>query len=116
MATMYYDKDADLSIIQRLKVAIIGANRPRLYWAMCAAQALGAVPVPIYSDSVAEEMAYVLVYAGKDSLNSKTLGDRVIGVSIPGYTDEALNAVTKLIRGASTGGGPWSAIAVPFKP
>ena len=63
-----------------------------------------------------QEMAYVLVYASKDSLNSKTLNDRVIGVSIPGYTDEALNAVTKLIRGASTGGGPWSAIAVPFKP
>ena len=45
------------------KFAIIGANRPRLYWAMCAGQALGAVPVPIYADSVAEEMAYVLEHA-----------------------------------------------------
>src|SRR5262245_65244140 len=45
------------------KVAIIGSNRPRLYWAMCAAQALGAVPVPIYADSVAEEMAYILDHA-----------------------------------------------------
>ncbi len=45
------------------KLAIIGSNRPRLYWAMCAAQALGAVPVPIYSDSVAEEMAGVLEHA-----------------------------------------------------
>ena len=45
------------------KVAIIGTNRPRLYWAMCAAQALGAVPVPIYADSVAEEMAYILDHA-----------------------------------------------------
>jgi long-chain acyl-CoA synthetase len=45
------------------KVAIIGSNRPRLYWAMCAAQAIGAVPVPIYADSVAEEMAYVLEHA-----------------------------------------------------
>ena len=42
------------------KLAIIGTNRPRLYWAMCAAQALGAVPVPLYADSVAEEMAYIL--------------------------------------------------------
>src|SRR5262249_59631901 len=42
------------------KFAVIGANRPRLYWAMCAGQALGAVPVPIYPDSVAHEMAYVL--------------------------------------------------------
>jgi long-chain acyl-CoA synthetase len=45
------------------KVAIVGTNRPRLYWSMCAAQALGAVPVPIYADSVAEEMAYVLGHA-----------------------------------------------------
>lgn len=45
------------------KLAIVGANRPRLYWAMCAAQALGAIPVPLYADSVAEEMAYVLDHA-----------------------------------------------------
>jgi long-chain acyl-CoA synthetase len=45
------------------KFAVIGGNRPRLYWAMCAGQALGAVPVPIYADSVAEEMAYVLDHA-----------------------------------------------------
>jgi long-chain acyl-CoA synthetase len=45
------------------KVAIVGGNRPRLYWAMCAAQALGAVPVPLYADSVADEMAYVLDHA-----------------------------------------------------
>ncbi|WP_349369424.1 AMP-binding protein [Salinarimonas sp.] len=45
------------------KVAIVGANRPRLYWAMAAAQWIGAVPVPVYADSVAEEMAYVLAHA-----------------------------------------------------
>jgi long-chain acyl-CoA synthetase len=45
------------------KIAIIGKNKPRLYWAMCAAQALGAIPVPIYADSVADEMAYVLEHA-----------------------------------------------------
>ncbi|WP_293856348.1 long-chain fatty acid--CoA ligase [uncultured Alsobacter sp.] len=44
-------------------VAVIGSNRPRLYWSMMAAQMLGAVPVPVYSDSVAEEMAYVLAHA-----------------------------------------------------
>ena len=32
------------------KLAIIGDNRPRLYWAIAAAQALGGVPVPIYQD------------------------------------------------------------------
>ncbi len=45
------------------KIAIVGFNRPRLYWSFAAAQALGAVPVPVYSDSVAEEMAYVLNHA-----------------------------------------------------
>jgi long-chain acyl-CoA synthetase len=43
--------------------AIVGYNRPRLYWAMCAGQALGAVPVPLYADAVADEMAYVLDHA-----------------------------------------------------
>ena len=45
------------------KVAIVGDNRPRLYWTMTAVQALGAVPVPLYQDSVAEEMTYVLDHA-----------------------------------------------------
>jgi long-chain acyl-CoA synthetase len=45
------------------KVAIVGANRPRLYWSMVAAQAIGAVPVPVYADSVAEEMSFVLGHA-----------------------------------------------------
>ena len=40
-------------------LAIIGDNRPRLYWAMAAAQALGGVPVPLYQDAVAAEMIYV---------------------------------------------------------
>ena len=41
-------------------VAVIGRNRPALYWSMVAAQKVGAVPVPLYQDAVAEEMAYVL--------------------------------------------------------
>lgn len=45
-------------------VAIIGRNRPYLYWSMVAAQSVGAVPVPVYQDSVAEEMAYVLGHCG----------------------------------------------------
>ena len=45
-------------------IAIIGRNRPYLYWSMVAAQMAGAVPVPVYQDSVAEEMAYVLDHCG----------------------------------------------------
>lgn len=41
-------------------VAIIGRNRPAHYWAMVAAQMCGAIPVPLYQDAVASEMAYVL--------------------------------------------------------
>ncbi len=46
------------------KVLIVGDNRPRLYWTMCTAQAIGAIPVPVYQDSVAREMAYVVDHAG----------------------------------------------------
>ena len=46
------------------KVAIVGANRPRLYWTFAAVQSLGGVPVPVYADAVAEEMAFVLDHAG----------------------------------------------------
>ena len=45
------------------KIAIVGSNRPRLYWTFIAAQSLGAVPVPVYADSVADELAYVLGHA-----------------------------------------------------
>jgi long-chain acyl-CoA synthetase len=41
-------------------VAIIGRNRPALYWSMVAVQKVGGVPVPLYQDAVTEEMAYVL--------------------------------------------------------
>src|SRR3954468_6396145 len=44
-------------------VAIVGANRPKLYWSVTAAQVLGAVPVPVYADAVADELAYVLAHA-----------------------------------------------------
>lgn len=45
-------------------VALLGPNRPHLYWTMVAAQMCGAVPVPIYHDSVGEEIAYVLDHCG----------------------------------------------------
>lgn len=45
-------------------VAIIGRNRPAHYWSMVAAQMCGAVPVPLYQDAVASEMAYVLGHSG----------------------------------------------------
>ena len=44
-------------------VGIVGENRPRLYMAMMAAQAVGAIPVTMYQDAVAQEMVHVLMDA-----------------------------------------------------
>ena len=45
-------------------LAIIGDNRPRLYWSMAAVQCLGGVPVPMYQDAPAAEFTFVLQDAG----------------------------------------------------
>jgi long-chain acyl-CoA synthetase len=39
-------------------MVVIGANRPRLYATMLAAQSLGAIPVPLYQDAVAAECVF----------------------------------------------------------
>lgn len=54
----------DLGVAPGDHVAIIGRNRPYLYWSMISVQMCGAVPVPLYQDAVAEEMAYVLDHCG----------------------------------------------------
>ena len=54
----------DLGVKKGDFVAIIGRNRPSMYWGIVAVQMLNAVPVPLYQDSVAEEMAYVLEHCG----------------------------------------------------
>ena len=55
---------AGLGFAKGDRIAIAGANRPRLYWTITAAQMLGAVPVPVYANSVADEIALVLESAG----------------------------------------------------
>ena len=42
------------------KLGIIGNNMPQLYWAQMAAQSLGGMAVPLYQDSIAKELAFVL--------------------------------------------------------
>jgi long-chain acyl-CoA synthetase len=39
-------------------MVVLGANRPRLYATMLAAQSLGAVPVPLYQDAAAAECVF----------------------------------------------------------
>ena len=52
-----------IGLTEGKKVAILGANRPRLYWSILACQSLSAIPIPIYADSVAEEIAFILEHA-----------------------------------------------------
>ncbi|PTD95481.1 AMP-dependent synthetase/ligase [Pseudothauera lacus] len=51
---------AELGFKRGDRLAIIGDNRPRLYWSVAACQCLGGIPVMLYQDAVAQEMAYVL--------------------------------------------------------
>ncbi|MCC0070673.1 MAG: long-chain fatty acid--CoA ligase [Rhodobacteraceae bacterium] len=86
-----------LGIARGDHVAIIGRNRPALYWSMVAAQMCGAVPVPLYQDAVADEMAYVLdhcgaryVICGDQEQVDKVLEvqDRVTGIEQIAYLDK----------------------------
>jgi long-chain acyl-CoA synthetase len=45
------------------KLAVIGENRPRLYFAQVSAMCLGGIAVPAYQDAIAAELAYVLDHA-----------------------------------------------------
>jgi long-chain acyl-CoA synthetase len=45
------------------KVTVVGDNRPRLYWAQVSAQSLGGIAVPVFQDSIASELVYVLNHA-----------------------------------------------------
>jgi long-chain acyl-CoA synthetase len=44
-------------------MVVIGANRPRLYACMLAAQSLGAVPIPLYQDAVGAECVFPITNA-----------------------------------------------------
>ena len=54
---------AALGFGQGEKLSVIGDNRPRLYWAQVAAQALGGISAPVYQDSIARELEYVWSHA-----------------------------------------------------
>ena len=54
---------ASLGFARGDKTAIVGDNRPALYWTMLATQALGGVPVPLYQDSIEKEMQFIVDHA-----------------------------------------------------
>jgi hypothetical protein len=59
---------------------------------------------------------YLLIYASQEPLPYQSLKNRVSGLSIPIEDDDALNTVTKLIRGTTKASGPWAAFASEFPP
>jgi long-chain acyl-CoA synthetase len=63
-------------------VAFLGDNRPRLYAAMAAAHWLGAIAVPLYPDSTAEEIAGPLKSAGVTHVfaENQEQVDKLIGI------------------------------------
>ncbi|MBL8472126.1 MAG: AMP-binding protein [Rhodocyclaceae bacterium] len=95
-------------------LAIIGDNRPRLYWAIAAAQVLGGVPVPLYQDAVAAEVGFVLDNAdishalAEDQeqvdklLEASTAAARKLRIyyddprGLRGYADDAVLSCTQL--------------------
>jgi long-chain acyl-CoA synthetase len=54
---------ASLGLSRGDKTAVVGDNRPELYWAMLATQALGGIPVPLYQDSIEREMQFIVDHA-----------------------------------------------------
>ncbi|MCY7371109.1 MAG: AMP-binding protein, partial [Polaromonas sp.] len=54
---------AEAGLTRGEHIIVIGANRPRLYATMLAAQALGAVPIPLYQDAVAAECVFPIANA-----------------------------------------------------
>ncbi|HKU95793.1 MAG TPA: AMP-binding protein [Vineibacter sp.] len=54
---------ASLGFARGEKLTVIGDNRPQLYAAQLSASALGGYSVPVYQDSIAAELVYVLNHA-----------------------------------------------------
>ncbi|WP_315898810.1 AMP-binding protein [Tateyamaria omphalii] len=79
----------DLGVQPGDHIAVIGRNRPYLYWSMMAAQMAGAIPVPLYQDAAAEEMAYTLDHSGARFViaGDQEQVDKVIEVQaqLPGF-------------------------------
>ncbi len=81
---------AALGFQRGMNLAVVGDNRPRLYWAMAAAQSLGGVAVPLYQDAPAADMAYVLDNAEIDFaiVEDQEQVDKLLDIrgSVPGLS------------------------------
>ena len=107
---------ASLGFARGDRVAIVGDNRPELYWAVMAVQALGGVPVPIYQDSIEREMEYIVDHAEARFavVEDQEQVDKLLGVrarchrlqhvvyddprGMRGYTESGLSSLAELIE------------------
>ncbi len=102
-------------------LAIIGENRPSLYWAMTAVQSLGGVPVPFYQDAVAQEMVFAFQNAdigfaiGPSQVDPRSgeILDADIGIGEVCARGTRTDARPDDHRNRSSGGAPCSK---PWKP
>ncbi|WP_050527547.1 long-chain fatty acid--CoA ligase [Pseudorhodobacter aquimaris] len=80
-------------------VAVIGRNRPQLYWAMVAAQMCGAIPVPLYQDAVAQEMAFVLDHCGARFVvcGDQEQVDKILEVESEWLTEDQKPSVEQIV-------------------
>ena len=98
---------ADLGFARGDKLAVIGDNRPRLYFAMLAAESLGGIAVAVYQDSIATELGYVLEHAEVRFIvaENEEQTDKLYGIK------SRLAKVEKVIfddpRGLETNDDPW---------
>lgn len=105
---------AALGLRRGQNLAFISDNRPHVYMGFLAVQSLGAVPIPLYQDAVAQEMLFVLkdaeiafTFAENQEQVDKLLEIRAMGVDIPHivyddprglrkYDDDGLLSMEKL--------------------
>ena len=91
-----------LGLKQGDTIAIVGANRPKLYWTVMAAQMVRAIPVPVYSDAVADELSYVLGHADVKfvAAQDQEQVDKVLSVQerVPASAEDCLRRVARPAR------------------
>jgi long-chain acyl-CoA synthetase len=89
------------------KLSVIGDNRPRLYWAQLAGEALGGIAVPVYQDSIARELAYVWNHAEVTVIvaEDQEQVDKVLALA--GQLPSVRHVVYEDPRGISQYRHPW---------
>ena len=91
------------------KLAVVGDNRRRLYFAQLAAQSLGGISVAVYQDAIATELGYVLEHAEATIIvaENEEQVDKLFEIR------DRLSRVTKVVyddpRGLELSDDPWLA-------